>query len=83
MSDYEVNRAGRDRDGDITKLCGPWGSASSTDVMQLIQLGNRFYVPLTNGSRARIEIVQGQYRPYLRTNWDGTTRNNLDDLDPC
>lgn len=83
MSDFAVHGATKDYQGNITTLCGPWGSGSSTNVIQSIQLGNRFYVPLTDGTVAWISVVQGNPRPYLRTNWDGTTKNNLDDLPPC
>ena len=41
MSDYEVNRAHRDRDGDLVKLYGS-GGTSNTDVIQLIRVGHRF-----------------------------------------
>jgi hypothetical protein len=81
--DRAVHGATKDHQGNITKLCGPWGSASATDVIQAIQLGGRYYVPLLGGASAWIRVVQGSTGPYLRTNWDGTTRNNLDDLPPC
>jgi ATP-dependent Lon protease len=85
MADLAVHGATKDYQGDITVLCGPWGSASASasSVIQSIQLGNRYYVPLTDGTKAWIAVVRGGRRSYLRTNWDGTTKNNLDDLPPC
>lgn len=83
MTDYQVLRSGKNTAGDITKLCGDWGSVSKADAITLINLGHRFYVPLTNGSVVFVSVVQGQTGPYLRTNWDGTQRNNLDDLQDC
>jgi hypothetical protein len=84
MAEYRVTGVQKDADGDIVALCGDMGKTSRNDVRQLMDLaGHRFYVLLTNNSRAYIDIVRSPTGWYLRTNWDGTTRNNLDSLPPC
>ncbi|MFJ4174701.1 DUF3892 domain-containing protein [Microbacterium sp. NPDC089696] len=84
MASYAVTGASKTDSGDVVSICGPQLNAISvTTAMQMIQLGHDFFVPLTDGSRAKIEIVRGANGPYLRTNWDGTQANNLDSLQPC
>lgn len=84
MVDRAVYRSGKDGAGDITSLCGNFGTVPKATAIQEIEYGlHRYHVPLSNGSQARIEVVNGATGKYLRTNWDGTTRNNLDDLPDC
>ncbi|UQB14592.1 DUF3892 domain-containing protein [Clavibacter nebraskensis] len=83
MADYAVTGVTKDDDGDIVEVCGPWGKVSLVTAVQLLRIGSTFYVPLKNNRRADITEVRGTNRPYLRTNWDGTTKNNLEELDPC
>lgn len=71
MAEFAVTGTGKDRYGDITSLCGTWGRVEKSTAIQAIQLGNSYYVPLTDGSKATIEVVHGANGPYLRTNWDG------------
>ena len=85
MTERAVYRTGKDRDGDITSLCGTaFGSVSKAQAIADIEGGTHSYhVPLTNGSKARVDVVNGASGKYLRSNWDGTKSNNLDDLDDC
>lgn len=85
MADRAVYKSGKDRDGDITSLCGSmFGSVPKATAISHIESGlHSYHVPLTNGTKARIDVVPGASGKYLRTNWDGTTRNNLDDLPDC
>lgn len=84
MADHAVTSTGKDRNGDITSLCGPFGKvASATAITQIDYRLETYHVPLTNGNKAVIEVVQGPSGKYLRTNWDGTTANNLDSLPDC
>jgi hypothetical protein len=83
MAQYEVSGSGKDQDGNIVALCGVWGTYDSSTIIQWIQLGHEFYVPLNNGTNAAIGVVEGPTGPYLRTDWDSTSTNNLDDLPDC
>lgn len=83
MGEYAVTGVRKDNHGEITTLCGPWGSSSSVSVMQAIQLGHRYYVPMMDSSKSWIRIVNGPRHPYLRTDWDKTTKNNLEELPLC
>lgn len=87
MADRAVYKTGKDRDGDITSLCGQgteaWSPRRKSDAIADINSGShRYYVPWQGGS-TWIEVVQGSMGPYLRTNRDGTSKNNLDDLPNC
>ncbi|WP_367575766.1 DUF3892 domain-containing protein [Microbacterium algihabitans] len=84
MTEYAVTCATKNAQGDVVSIGGSWGSYEKATAIYYIQIGlHSFYVPLTNGSVAQIEVVNGPTGPYLRTNWDGTTKNNLDDLKMC
>jgi hypothetical protein len=87
MANRAVTRARHDRQGDIIALGNPgpggagWSVRASDDIISDINLGlHTYYVPWTSGSTP-IRVVDGPTRPYLRTDRDATTRNNLDDLD--
>ena len=54
------------------------------DAILSIQRGiDLYYVPLDGGSGSVVEVAKGALGAYLRTNWDGTGRNNLVDLPDC
>ena len=82
MADRYVTRTGKDVDGDITKLCNPgkfWSPRSKQDAISDIESRNHtYYVRWTSG-RTKIQVVNG----YLRTDRDGTSKNNLDELPDC
>lgn len=83
MADRAVYASGKDGRGNITKVCGAWGSVSTAQAIVDIRSGtHRYFVELNNNTTALIEVVSAN-PPYLRTNWDRTTRNNLDDLQNC
>lgn len=87
MAIREVRKTGKDRNGDITKLCddGQWWSPRlKTDAIRDIESGvHQYYVPWKSG-RTRIHVVNDPVKgKYLRTDRDNTTRNNLDDLPDC
>lgn len=86
MADRAVTKTGKDRDGDITKLCYPaasWSPRSKQDAIYDIESRTHtYYVPWPEG-RTEIRVVRGPSGKYLRTDRDNTTRNNLDDLPDC
>jgi len=86
MIDREVTRTRKDDSGEITFLCNPeswWSPRSKEDAIRDIDSEAYAYYVKWLGKRTEIEVVQGKTGKYLRTNWDGTTRNNLFDLQDC
>ena len=87
MADRPVTRTGKDRDGDITKLCKPgeyWSPRRKQDAINDIESGvHRYYVHWSDGQNTWIRVVNGPSGKYLRTDKDHTTKNNLDDLPDC
>ena len=83
MAEYLVTGSGKNDQGDITSLCGSWGTKGSATVIQAIRLGDKFYVNDPAVGRVDIKVMAGTYGPYLRTDPDKTIRNNLDSLRPC
>ena len=83
MADRPVTHSRKDQYGDITALGNPsavWSVRSSSLIINDIQTGTHsYYVPWQSG-RTEIRVVRGTYGPYLRTDRDNTSRNNLDDL---
>ena len=86
MASRAVTHSGKDRDGDITKLCHPvqaWSPRMKADAIRDIESGTHSYhVPWPGGS-TQIRVVNGPTGKYLRTDRDDTSRNNLDDLPDC
>ena len=86
MSDRTVHQSGKDRDGDITKLCSPnqsWSPRLKADVIRDIETGMHTYHVSWPTGRTEIRVVNGANGKYLRTDRDNTSRNNLDDLPDC
>lgn len=86
MADRQVTRTGKDRDGDITSLCNTgsyWSPRSKANAISDIENRVHTYHVLKDGRRSEIHVVNGPNGKYLRTDWDTTTRNNLDDLPDC
>lgn len=86
MADRAVRQTQKDRNGDILALCNPgsfWSPRRKTDAIYDIETGmHSYYVPWESG-RTEIRVVNGPTGKYLRTDRDGTSRNNLDDLADC
>ena len=86
MSERAVRKTGKDRDGDITKLCdpgAPWSPRDKADVIRDIESRTHtYYVPWVTG-RTDIQVARGAHGKYLRTDRDNTSRNNLDELPDC
>lgn len=82
MATRQVTATGKDRDGDITKLCGSFGSRSKLDAISDITNGVHVY----KSGTSIVEVVENptvKDGMYLRTKADGSTGNNLDELKDC
>jgi hypothetical protein len=84
MTDRRVTQTSKDSDGDITGLCGSFGSVTTsraiTDIEDKI---NTYYVQDYLARRADIEVVNGPTRKYLRTDPNSNCSDNLDSLPDC
>ena len=82
-----VIQTGKDRDGDITSLCYPgqhWSPRNKADAIRDIESTQyAYHVPMKSGNKAPIRVVNGPTGKYLRTDWDDTDRNNLNELPDC
>ena len=84
MAARQVTKTGKDSSGDITSLCGSWGSQSKSDAIRDIESGtHRYYTHASNGTEANVIVVRGDSGKYLRTDPDKTTADNLADLPDC
>lgn len=87
MATRYVNKSGKDKDGDITKLCNAgqgWSPRYKADAIRDIDNGDhQYFVSWTDGQVTEIKVVNGASGKYLRTQRDGSTNNNLDDLPDC
>ncbi len=87
MIERAVYKTGKDKDGDITSLCNssePWSPRKKADAIADIESGfYSYYVPWKGGKKTVIRVVNGRNGKYLRTDYDDTEKNNLDDLPDC
>lgn len=84
MADRRVTSSGKDRDGDITALCGVWGRTSKADAIREIDYKvHTYYVQDAYSRRANILAVNGSRGRYLRTDPNTSCSDNLDSLPNC
>ena len=88
MAKRYVTKTGKDRDGDITKLCNAgefWSPRSKTDAIRDIEgRTHEYFVKWGTYEETQIRVVDDTRKgKYLRTDRDNTSRNNLDDLPDC
>lgn len=87
MAKRYVRQSGKDRDGDITRLCNSgeaWSPRGKADAIRDIEGGiQEYWVNWANAPETKIRVVSGTNGKYLRTDRDATARNNLDDLPDC
>jgi Protein of unknown function (DUF3892) len=82
--DRRVKRTGKDRDGDITALCGDWGrTMKAVAIREIEQRQHRYYVQDGYGRRVDVIVVHGATGKYLRTTPDASCADNLDTLPDC
>ena len=80
-----VTRTGKDRDGDITALCGDWGRASKqTAISEIENRRYRYFVQDRLGRQANVIVVaHPRYGKHLRTEPNSSCADNLDNLPNC
>ena len=87
MAKRYVRASGKNSQGDITRLCNSgesWSPRGKTDAINDIESGSHeYWVNWSNAPETKIRVVAGSTGKYLRTDWDSTSRNNLDDLPDC
>ena len=87
MTDRQVTRSGKDKDGDITQLCNPveyWSPREKDEAIDDIEKGlYAYYVKDSEGKRSDIHVVDGETGKYLRTDPNGESEDNLDNLPDC
>jgi hypothetical protein len=84
MTDRRVKRSGKDRDGDITSLCGDWGSVTkATAIREIDGRANTYFVQDARLRRADVQVVNGPTGRHLRTDPNSSCSDNLDSLPDC
>ena len=87
MAARQVTATKKDYDGDILALCNGsafWSPRAKHLAIADIESGaHSYHVRWSGGAVTGIHVVNGPRGKYLRTDWDATTRNNLDDLPDC
>lgn len=87
MAERQVTHSRKDGAGDILALCHPgqwWSPRTKHDTISDIETGQHSYFVHAYGhGRVAVQVAHGLTGKYLRTDADGTGRNNLDDLPNC
>ena len=85
MAFRQVTRTGKDRDGDITALCGDWGRSEKPQAIRDIENDwHTYFVRDYLGNAAYVRVITNYtgYK-YLRTNPNLSEADNLDNLPNC
>ena len=84
MAELRVTRTGKDGHGDITALCGGWGPrVPKSRAIEEIEKGTHAYYVEEVSPRVYVKVIHGGSGKYLRTEADGQSKNNLDNLPDC
>lgn len=85
MANRRVKQTGKDRDGDITALCGDWGRVSKSTAISELRppAKHTYFVEDSRRRRANVEVVNGPTGQYLRTDPNSSCSDNLDNLPNC
>lgn len=84
MATQRVTRSGKDNDGDITSLCGAWGSVTKDRAIREIDgRPGTYFVEDRYGRRADVIVVDRATVKYLRTAPNAVCSDNLDNLPDC
>lgn len=86
MADRRVRQTGKDRDGDITAMCGDWGRVSKSTAISEIDATppkHTYFVQDGQGRRANVHVANGSTGKYLRTDPNSSCSDNLQSLPSC
>ncbi len=83
MAERQVTKTGKDRDGDIIKLCGDFGEVYKAQAIREIKFRTHRYFVDEGWGRVYVKVVPIRGVEHLRTAFDSTIRNNLDNLPDC
>jgi hypothetical protein len=87
MADRRVTKSGKDKDGNITKLCNAgdwWSPRSKADAISDIESKTHRYYVNEAGYETDIAVVERtDGTKFLRTTADKSNKNNLDNLPDC
>lgn len=87
MAQRRVTATAKDGEGDILALCNAaqeWSPRSKNDAISDIRSkSHEYFVIGDGGSRVYVRVIDGTTGPFLRTDPDRTTTNNLDELPDC
>lgn len=82
-----VFRTGKDKDGDITKLCNSrqtWSPRLKSSAIADIEAGSiGYYVEDSRGNQAVVKVIKIGSTKHLTTTPDRSSENNLDNLPDC
>ncbi len=86
MADRRVKKSRKDGNGNITALCNAgehWSPRPKSEAISDIESGSHTYYVEEAGYRSTVKVFQRNGLKYLRTDADGTSKNNLDNLQDC
>lgn len=84
MAHRQVTRTGKDYYGDITSLCGWWGSTGKAAAIREVESRlHSYYVQDRYGRTASVHVVNGRSGKYLRTDPNANCSDNLSSLPLC
>lgn len=85
MAQRKVERSGKGAQGDITRLCGPWGAAPKDDAIEHIELRlHSYYVEQPETVKAQVLVVRGSDgKKHLAVAPEADEANQLTSLPDC
>ena len=78
-----VTRTRKDGDGDITRLCGEWGSVLKERAIVEIEAFPGSYFVQDYFGKSDVIVYKVGYKMHLRTDPNGSCSDNLDNLPNC
>lgn len=86
MAHRRVTQTGKDKDGDITKLCKQgvdWSPRYKSSAIRDIEGNLHSYYVEVGSNKTYVHVVDGPNGKYLRTTADSTASDNLGSLPDC
>jgi hypothetical protein len=84
-SERRVRKTGKNKEGDITSLCGPewWSPRLKAEAISDIEGGSYRYYVEEVAPKVYVQVINAGGTKHLRTTADTTSKNNLDNLPDC